>query len=453
MRTWWGRLVLPRRLRAQLPPQVAQVLQTLADAQHEAYLVGGCVRDLLLGRTPHDWDVATSAAPERVAALFASVVQTGVAHGTVIVIVGGTPVEVTQYRAGDTLAADLAHRDLTVNAMALSLAGQLIDPLGGWSDLRRGVARAPGRAVDRLAEDPLRALRAIRVAAGLNLELDPQLAAALPEVAPRLGRVAPERLGQEFTRLLTTDRPGWALEEARKAGLLAAIAPELLEGVGLEQNEYHAYTVWEHIVLACQLTPPDPVLRWAGLLHDIGKPRCLSTGPDGRRHFYRHELVGADMADDLLTRWRLPGDVRRRVVHLVRYHMDLHLDMAMSDSAIRRMIRRIGRENIPDLLEVRRADRLASGTRTGDLGEDTLFLLAQIKRILQEDAAWSVRDLAISGRDVMAELHLPPGPAVGRVLEAALEWAVEEPARNRREALLAWLQQEGAGAATGDEYA
>ncbi|HEY3367109.1 MAG TPA: CCA tRNA nucleotidyltransferase [Symbiobacteriaceae bacterium] len=437
-----SRLVLSRRLRRAVPPAVPAILRRLSESGYGAVLVGGCVRDLLLGRVPKDWDLAAEASCEAILSVFPAGRVMGVARGTqtVLLVRDHVPYEVTPFR-GATLAEDLARRDFTVNAMALDPDGKLIDPLGGRRDLARGLLRGCGDPRERLDEDPLRMLRAVRLAAQLNFALDPDLVRAMAAMAPRLAGVAPERIGMEFGRLLVTDRPAWGLERLRELGLLARFAPELLEGVGVEQNQYHAFTVWEHTLLALALVPPELHLRLAALLHDVAKPRCLSVDSLGNRHFYRHELVGADVADALLERLRFDGESRKKAVHLVRYHMDLFGDGSMGDAAVRRMIRRVGREHMPDLLELRRADRLASGTRKGDLSPETVALLAQVERVLKADAALRVADLSVDGDDVVRAFGRPPGPYVGEVLQQLLEEVTQEPALNDRLTLLARLAE------------
>lgn len=442
LRLAWGRFSLAVRLDRTLPPAARSVLETLAGAGHEVGVVGGAVRDLLLGRRPKDWDFVTSAAPEQILALFPEGRLIGAARqtGTVLIPRDGAPYEVTPYR-GDSLLADLQRRDFTMNAMALGIDGRLLDPLSGQRDLAAGLLRTCGAAEERLEEDPLRMLRAVRLAAQYDLALDPALASAITIMAPQLGGVSAERIGAEFGRLLVTDRPAWAMERLRELGLLAEFAPELLEMVGVEQNQYHAFPVWEHALLALALVPAELHLRLAALLHDVAKPRCLSVDEAGNRHFYRHELVGAEMADDLLARLRFDGETRQRAVHLVRYHMDLHLDRPVTDAALRRMVRRIGLAHMDDLIQLRRADRLASGTREGDLSPETQELLDAIRRVLAADVALKVTDLSVDGRDVMAAFGKGPGPYVGRVLEALLEEVLEQPDLNERQYLLRRLAE------------
>jgi putative nucleotidyltransferase with HDIG domain len=496
LRLWAGRLALPARMTRAMPLAAREIGWRLAEAGHEAGFVGGVVRDLLLGLAPKDWDLTTSASLAEIQALFPeghlmgrARVGAEVGGQTVLIPRHGGNYEVTPYR-GEGLAGDLARRDFTFNAMALGLDGRLIDPFGGRRDLARGLVRSPGAPQDRIAEDPLRMLRAVRFAAQLGFRIDPALERAIREGAPLLQRVAPERIGQEWARILLTGRPAWAMEQLRELGLLAQFVPELLESVGVVQNEYHAYPVWEHLLLALEtveLAPEDGpavpgggepaapaqgptaeaerptvetqrppsaarrtaddrsrrllILRLAALLHDIGKPRTLSTGEDGRRHFYRHELIGAEMVEAILTRLRFESELRAKVVHLVRYHMDLHFDTPPSDAALRRMLRRIGPEHMNDLIQLRRADRIASGTRQGDLGEETIAILQALERVLANDAALKVTDLAITGRDVMQAMNIIPGPAVGKLLENLLQEVLEEPSRNTREWLLGRLAE------------
>lgn len=441
LRLSWRRLLLPALFRRAVPPAVRDLTERLTAAGHEVYVVGGAVRDLLLGQRPHDWDLVTSAREEEIAALFPEGRLIGASRkgNTVLVPREGRAYEITPYR-GEGLTGDLALRDFTIGAMALTPEGRLVDPLGGAADLGAGRLRACGDPAARFEEDPLRMLRAVRLAAQFHLEIDPATAAAIPPLAPRLAAVAPERIGAEFGRLLVTPRPAWAMERLREWGLLGQFAPELLEMVGVEQNRYHAYPVWEHALMALALVEPVLHLRLAALLHDVGKPRCVSVDEAGDRHFYRHELVGAEMADRLLERLRIGGETRRRAVHLVRFHMDLHLDERAGDAALRRMIRRIGLEHMDDLIQLRRADRLASGTRQGDLSPENLELLRRLQRLMEEDAALKVTDLAVNGHDVMAAFRRGPGPYVGEVLEQLLSEVLEDPSRNQREWLLRRLE-------------
>lgn len=445
LRVLWRLILLRVAVRRRIPPSVFRILETLERGGFEAYLVGGCVRDLLSGRTPADWDVATSAEPADITRLFPRHYFSGKRHKTVAVMTGATSVEVTTFRAAGpgapagelpdaTLVEDLHHRDLTINAMALSPLGRLIDPSGGLRDLIRGRIRAVGSPEERFHEDPLRMMRVIRLAAQLGFSIDRPTLEGISREAPLLAGVAPERLRDELSKALISGRPAFAVELFRETGLLRQFAPELLEGVDLEQNEHHAYTVWEHLLITLENTPPELHLRLAGLLHDAAKPRCL-TVEGGERHFYGHEIVGEAMAREILRRVRFDGRTIQRVASLVRNHMAIHFDPFMGDAAVRRLVTRVGRENIEDLLWLRRADRIASGTKKGDLGDGTALLLERIRKIAARDEAFGIKDLAIGGEDVMRVTGLPAGPAVGAIMKQLLAEVLEEPGRNEKAAL------------------
>lgn len=434
-----------------VPEEVRAVLTRLVENGYAAFLVGGCVRDLLLARAPKDWDVTTNARPEVVRRLFPRTVPTGIEHGTVTVRTRGRNVEVTTFRREgtyrdhrhpdrvefiDDLRADLERRDLTINAMALDHRGRLHDPLDGLGDLARGIVRAVGDPERRFREDALRLLRVIRFAARFGYRIDPHTEAALVRCASLIRHVSWERIREEFSGLLLSGRPAWGLERLRETGLLKPIWPELLEGVGVHQNVHHAYTVWEHNLLACAYTPPVLRLRLAGLLHDVGKPRTVSDDERGDRHFYHHEVVGADMARDMLRRLRYDNDTVRHVTHLVRHHLALHHYPGMTDAAIRRLIHRIGFDYLEDLIILRVADRAASGTKQAPISRGALRLLTRMERILAQDAAFSLKDLAVDGHDVMDATGLAPGPIIGWLLQRLLEEVLDEPERNRRDWLL-----------------
>lgn len=436
--------------RFMIPGPVREIARTLSSHGHEAYVVGGCVRDLVLGRTPHDWDVATDAPPAAVMSVFPDVRPTGVKHGTVTVIMRGMPVEVTTYRVEGRytdrrhpdvvrfvrrLEDDLGRRDLTINAIALHPGGRIIDPYRGVDDLKRRLVRAVGDPLARFDEDPLRMLRAIRLAAELVFDMDEKTYEAIKAKASLIRNVSAERIGEEVARALVSPKPGFAMELMRETGLLKYVIPELLEGYGFPQNEHHAYPVWEHSLIALEEMPPVLHLRWAGLLHDVGKPRTASI-VDGERHFFNHEYVGASMAENILRRLRFDQKTVEKVTHLVRNHMALHYQNDMTDAAIRRLIRRVGLENMPDLITLRRADRIASGKKEGELSRGTELLLDRIQAVLAEEAAFSLKDLAVDGHDVMAVAGIGPGPTVGRILRALFDDVLENPHHNTREYLL-----------------
>jgi len=456
---WLRRLWLRHFGRLLIPQPVRFIIHRLEKNGHGAYVVGGCVRDLLLGMQPGDWDVATSAPPDEVRRLFARTIPTGFAHGTVTVVEGGLAVEVTTFRLeggyddhrhpgwvefSPRIEDDLARRDFTINAMALDHRGVLLDPFGGMDDLATGCIRAVGDPAERFGEDALRMLRAARFSSQLGFVLHPETESAVRENVNLLRHVSAERIQAEVVRTLMSDDPARGFHIMQVTGLLDQFWPELRAGVGLEQNVHHAYTVWEHSLLALNAMArlsDDLSLRLAALLHDVAKPECLSTDEQGKRHFYNHQVVGAAMARRMLERLRFDKKTIARVVHLIRHHMALHHYPEMKDAGIRRLIHRVGVDSIRDLITLRAADREGSGTKGTPLSRGTLLLLQRIEHILEEDAAFGLKDLAVDGRDVMRVAGIPPGPMVGDILETLLQEVLENPDINHPEVLEGRIRQ------------
>jgi len=439
------------------PDALRDVLARIAAEGHAAWLVGGTVRDALLGRAlHHTYDVATDLHPEAVTARFAHVKPIGLAHGTVLVIEGDVRVECTTFRREgpyadarrplhvtftDDLVADLARRDLTVNAMAFDpRAGVFADPHGGLDDLVAGVLRAVGDPVARFHEDGLRPLRVARFAATLAMTPEPATRDALGASLDRARRVAIERVREELVRMMEAPQPSVGFELMRASGLLELWLPELARAHGVPQNRFHAYDVYAHSLLACDLAPVDrPVVRWAALLHDIGKPDTrVERKGDGT--FWGHDAAGAALADALLGRLRFPAETREAIVHLVRLHM-FDYRPEWTDAAVRRWLRRVGREAVDDLLALREADARATAPGRSAALEP---LRARIAGVIARAEALSVRDLAIDGGDVMRALGVAEGRTVGEALEALLDEVMEHPERNTREALIASLRARAA---------
>jgi tRNA nucleotidyltransferase (CCA-adding enzyme) len=448
-------------LRNELPQGVRELSQRLREAGFRAWVVGGCVRDELLAdltgtRREHargDWDVATDAHPEQVQKLFRRVIPTGIQHGTVTVLIGDTGYEVTTLRGEttytdgrrpdsvyfvDDIVADLARRDFTINAIAYDpLEDRLIDPFGGAIDLAARVLRAVGDPAERFAEDGLRVLRAARFVATLEVEIDAETARAIEPSLASYRKVSPERIRDEWMKTMKAVRPSRAFEVMREHGLLAVTAPELLESVGCEQNRYHAFDVWGHAMSCLDNCPVEPVLRVAGLLHDVGKPRSRAFSEKTSDYtFYEHERIGAEIADPLLTRLRFSNEERQRIVALVRHHLICY-DESWSDSAVRRWIRRVSPELLDDLYALNRADVLGKGKNAEPDLERLEALKARVAGALAAGAALSVRDLAIGGKDLIEGLGISPGPRIGSVLRELLEEVIEKPELNQRERLLA----------------
>jgi tRNA nucleotidyltransferase (CCA-adding enzyme) len=438
---------------AVVPPDVVALCGQLRSKGKRAWIVGGCVRDLLLGRAPSDWDVATDALPADLLKIFPRAIPTGIEHGTVTVVRNGHHYEVTTLRGEgtysdgrrpdwvefvDDITADLARRDFTVNAIALdALDGRIVDPHGGRADLERRVLRAVGDPQARFSEDGLRVLRAARFVATLEMALDPATEAAIRPTLATFRKVAQERVRDEWVKAMKARAPSRAFEVMRTTGILEVTCPELLLGVGMEQNKWHAYDVWRHAMACVDACAGDPILRLAALLHDVGKPATRAwSDKTSDWTFYEHERVGAEIADPIAARLRLSNDERARVVSLVRNHL-FHYDAQWSDAAVRRWIKRVGVERLEDLYVLNAADVRAKGRGFDDDLSSLAGLKAHVERVLAEGAALTTRDLKINGTDLMKELGLKPGRILGEILEALLELVILDPALNEREALLA----------------
>lgn len=437
-----------------VPKDVLSICSTLREREKRGWIVGGCVRDLLRGETPKDWDVATDARPEEVKRFFPKVIDTGIAHGTVTVLMRKVPYEVTTLRGEgaytdgrrpdsvefvDDIQADLARRDFTVNAIALDpLDGHVIDPFGGQSDLKGKVIRAVGDPRERFGEDGLRVLRAARFSATLGFAIDEDTERAMGEQRSHdtFRKVSAERVRDEWVKSMAAEKPSVAFETMLRTGLMEITCPELCESVGCAQNKHHAYDVWTHTMRTLDACPPGAVLRVAALLHDVGKPRSRAFSDKTNDFtFYDHEHIGAEMSAPILTRMRFSNEERDTVVALVRHHL-LCYSAEWSDAAVRRWLRRVGTSIAPMLYDLGRADALGKGRPAdGDL-QAIDDLEARVKRALTDGAALSVRDLAVRGGDLMGELKLAPGPTVGRVLERLLEIVTEDPTKNERDALM-----------------
>ena len=436
-----------------IPEHVKTILSRLEAAGHEAYCVGGAVRDRLLGRAPGDWDVTTSALPEAVSALFAPhALPTGLRHGTVTVKPEGVPgVEVTTYRRDGaysdcrrpdsveftaSLEEDLARRDFTVNAMALDLRGALADPFGGGEDLKRGLLRAVGEPEKRFGEDALRILRGLRFAARLGFSVEAGTDRALRACAPLLERIAPERVREELTGILCGPYAETVLRSY--PDVLGVVLPEIAPSVGFDQRSvYHCYDVWEHTARAVGAAPSAPVLRWTMLLHDLGKPDTFFLDGESRGHFYGHWRKSAEYAGAILDRLRFDRRSRDLILTLVERH---DCELPLSEKSVRKNLARYGEEAVRALLAVKRADNLAQAPEY----RDRQVLIGQwedlLNLVLQEGACFSLRQLAVRGGDLTA-LGLR-GPAVGRVLQALLDQVLDGKLPNDREILLHCVREE-----------
>ncbi len=446
-----------------VPSDVTAVCDKLRSRGRKAWVVGGCVRDTLLGRPVADWDVATDARPEEMLKTFPRAIPTGIKHGTVTVLSGKSAVEVTTLRGEgaysdgrrpdsvefvDDIASDLARRDFTINAIAFDpVTGQLIDPFGGQKDLEAKRIRAVGDAHQRFSEDGLRVLRAARFTATLEMEIDPDTFAAIRPTLDTYRKVSQERVRDEWLKTMSARRPSRAFDVMRTSGILAITCPELELGVGVEQNKHHAYDVWRHGMECLDACAGDPILRIAALLHDVGKPQTRAFSDKTKDYtFHEHERVGAEIADPILQRLRFSNDERARIVGLVRHHL-FHYTDEWSDATVRRWIRRVGPELVADLYKLNEADVRAKGKDASDDLRALEALKAHVEKVRLAGAALTTRDLAINGSVLMKELSLGPGPMVGKVLHHLLEAVTTDPAKNNKDELLAeareFVRQQG----------
>ncbi len=432
------------------------MIKKLNEAGYDAYAVGGCVRDTILGREPEDWDVTTPAAPDEVKKIFRRAgdytIDTGIDHGTVTVMLDREGFEVTTYRVDGKyddarhpsevhftkeLTEDLKRRDFTVNAMAYNDEAGLVDVFGGLSDLENGVIRCVGSPEERFGEDALRMLRAVRFAAQLGFVLDEDTRDAIPGLAKNLNLISAERIRTELVKLLVSPHPD-AMREVYETGMSAVFLPEFDRMMETEQNnKYHCYSVGEHTLHSLTEVPPDTVLRLAMLFHDVAKPECIVKGEDGMDHYYGHPKLGAEMTRQIMRRLKFDNETTERVCALVAAHDDR--PFPPTEKAVRRAIRRVGEEQYPDLFVVKRADILA---QSDYLKKEKLEYVddyeAMYGQVMASNACLSRRDLAVTGDDLIGA-GIEPGPELGRILNAMLEDVVDDPSLNQKEILLARL--------------
>lgn len=431
-----------------IPEQVSTILAKLQESGYEAYIVGGCVRDALLGREPNDWDITTSALPMDVKRIFVKTVDTGLQHGTVTVLAGGKGYEVTTYRVDGvyedgrhpkavtftpSLREDLQRRDFTINAMAYREPGVLVDLFGGQKDLADGVIRAVGDPVQRFSEDALRILRAIRFSAQLGYRIEDETLRAASELAVNLRKISAERIRVELEKTITSDHPA-LLRTAYEAGITAMFLPEFDQCMETRQNNpHHCYTVGEHILKSMELIRNDRILRLTMLLHDVGKPACLTTDEQGIDHFYGHQEVSASMAQAILKRLKYDNDTIRKVVKLVRCH---DMQIRLTAPAVRKAVVKIGEDLFPLFLEVKQADLLAQSTYQR---EDKQVILDEVKRlyaqIIDRGDCLNLKHLAVNGSDLV-RMGVRPGREVGDILARMLNDVLDVPSHNDKDYLL-----------------
>ena len=468
----------------EIPAEVRQVADRLTKADHEAYIVGGCVRDILRGEKPKDWDVTTSAKPEEILSLFPESFYENKFLTVTVKIprpLAGIPaaegglgtgsedptlaeVEVTTFRAegkytdkrhpdevrfAKTLEEDLARRDFTVNALALSvvegMADKIIDPFDGQSDLKKKLIRAVGEPRERFEEDALRMLRALRLAIQLDFKIEEKTEDAIKKLAGNLQYIAKERVRDEFIKMAMASRAREGIELLHELELLRYIIPELELGVGM-QNRPKIFTVWEHILKAFEYGVGQNFsldVRLAALFHDIGKPPTRGEMKNNEWTFYGHDVVGSRMTAQIMERLHFPRDQIEKIAKLVRWHLFKYdPEEGITDSSIRRLIRHVGPENMDDLVKLRICDRMGMGVPKAVPYRLRHFQF-RVEKILREEEEPTPKMLAVNGDDIMTILQIPPGPKVGHVLEVLLQEVMDEPAKNTRENLEARIKDLG----------
>lgn len=437
-------------MRIKIPDKAANIIKTLTDAGFEAYVVGGCVRDSILGRAPEDWDITTSARPEQVKALFPLTVDTGLQHGTVTVMKGGEGFEVTTYRIDGkyedsrhpkeviftpSLREDLRRRDFTINAMAYNEQSGLVDIFGGLADIEEKIIRCVGSPRERFEEDALRIMRAIRFSAQLGYAIEEGTKTAIREMAPTLSVISAERVQTELIKLLVSPHPDF-LRLAYETGVTKVILREFDMMMETPQNHpHHCCSVGEHTLHALGYVEQDKVLRLAVLFHDIGKPAALTEDEDGITHFHGHSAVSEEMTDKILRRLRFDNDTINKVCRLVGYH-DYGNSLKPDERLVRRAVNKVGEDIFPLLFPVKRADIMSQSEYKRQEKLDNLETWqALYEKIREQSQCVSLKTLAVTGRDLIDE-GWKPGPDLGRSLNALLEIVLEHPECNTREVLL-----------------
>jgi tRNA nucleotidyltransferase (CCA-adding enzyme) len=438
-----------------LPDDVRETIQAIIkrfrDRGYECYLIGGSVRDLLLGNDIYDYDFATDATPEEIMKLFRKTIPTGIKHGTVSVIMDDRQFEITTYRADGTyidgrhpdtvsfskdLRIDVERRDFTINGLVYDpTSGELLDYVGGLNDLDNRIIRTIGDPVKRFTEDGLRPVRACRFAARLNFTIDEGTFSAIPGTLDIVKKVSRERIRDELMKLLEADKPSVGIEYLRLSGLLPLFLPELADCYEVTQNRYHIFDVYYHSIYSCDAAPKqEPMIRLAALLHDIGKIPTRQPGEDGDFTFYNHEVVGAKMTKRVMKRLKFSNEQIEIVNNLILNHM-FHYTDEWTDGAVRRFIRKVGLDRIENLFMLRMADRKGNGARKG-LPAPIERLKKRIDHVIEQENAFTVRDLDINGTVIMDEFGLKPGPIIGTILNELLEKVLDDPELNTRITLL-----------------
>lgn len=439
-------------MRIQLPLNVKFIMETLMDAGFDAYAVGGCVRDSILGRQPDDWDITTSAQPQQVKGLFKRTVDTGIQHGTVTVMLDKEGFEVTTYRIDGeyednrhprevvftpNLTDDLKRRDFTINAMAYNDRVGIVDAFEGMEDLKLHRIRCVGKPEERFGEDALRIMRAIRFSAQLGYEIESETRKAVIKLAPALVKISAERIRAELMKLITSENP-MKLKEAYDTGVTKIILPEFDRMMETPQNTpHHCHTVGEHVLHSMEHVKADKDMRLTMLLHDIGKPLTRTTDEEGKDHFYNHPQIGEEITKDILKRLKFDNETIYKVASMVKYH---DYKPRLTPSGVRRAMAKVGEDIFPCLFPVRKADIYAQSIYLREEKLEELFRLQSIyASILEQQDCISLKNLAVTGRDLI-DVGMSPGKEIGITLQRLLEIVLENPQNNTKEYLLNCLR-------------
>lgn len=431
-----------------LPEDVKLIISSLEESGYEAYAVGGCVRDTLLGKEPSDWDITTNALPEQMKEVFKRTIDTGIQHGTITVLIGKNTYELTTYRIDgeyednrhpkqveytSSLIEDLKRRDFTINAMAYNDRDGIVDEFDGIKDLENGIIRCVGDAKERFSEDALRMMRALRFAAQLGYSIEDSTLQAIRELCGNLCSISVERINAELTKLLVSSNPGM-LRTAYETGVLQVILPQLASLMEVKQNNpHHCYTVGEHIIHSVEEIEADRVLRYAMLFHDLGKGQTKTTDEEGIDHFRGHQEISAQMANTIMHDLHFDNDTIAKVRILVKNH---DRDIIPEEKYVRRVMNELGEGMFPMLLKVETADFMAQSTYKREEKQAVADALKEVyDRIIENRDGIYIKDLAINGSDLIA-LGVKPGPQIGQILSELLEVVLDNPEYNTREYLL-----------------
>lgn len=434
-------------IRIELPEEVEYIIKTLEKSGFEAFAVGGCVRDSLLGKKPHDWDVTTSAKPQDMKRIFRRTVDTGIEHGTVTILYEGAAIETTTYRIDgiyednrhpknveftSDLTEDLKRRDFTINAMAYNPTTGIVDRFGGLGDLDAGIIRCVGDPFERFNEDALRIFRAIRFSAQLGFGIEEETKKAIVFLAPNLSTISAERICAELLKTITSDSPG-KMRLAYELGVTKIVLPEFDEMMITEQNtKHHRFTVGEHTIKTMENIPADRILRLTMLLHDIGKPQCRRTDEYGVDHFKTHAAASERIAEDIMKRLKMDNDTIKKVRMLIRFH-DWRRDPC--EVNVRRLVHDLGDELMNGFFLVQRADLAGKSDYMREEKQERIDNTEKIYGIIKERGdCTTLKDLALTGEDILS-LGIKRGPEVGRILEAALDDVIENPEHNKKDYL------------------